>query len=63
MIRMGIFQSPVRPAPRYGEETYAACFVLQTFAIRSYEFTRHSLIHLPQVKHVDAHFKDALDVI
>jgi hypothetical protein len=51
------------PARRFSEETYAACLIIRTFSTRAYEFIRHSLIPLPQLKHVDEDFKPAIDLI
>jgi hypothetical protein len=41
------------PARRYSKETYAACFIIRTFSTGASELIRHSLIPLPQLKHVD----------
>jgi hypothetical protein len=49
-------------ARRYTNETYAAAFIIRTMSSQAYEFLR-SLIPLPQIKHIDEHFKAALEQI
>jgi hypothetical protein len=51
------------PARRYYAETYAAAFILQTMSSRDYQFLRHKLIPLPQIKHVDDCFRLYIDEV